>query len=657
MSFGGFSSIRPNLRPDGARYLALACRTWRLGSATARASVTRRQNRIVLVLGWCGALESETSALAHGQVPFDATWRWPGIYTIVEEAAGSTVVHTDPAGAYPIYAARHSGTWAWSTSARLLASLITATIDTQRLACAVFAPSAPALAGQRSFFTGVRQLPPGARVVLPADGSEPRCVPVWRPDPAATGEPGQRLRNALSSAVELRCGIDPTLSCDLSGGLDSTSITVLAALALPSDRRLTAVTVHPADRLDGADLRYARLTAEHYDTRISHQLQALTDRHLPYTGITSVPGTDEPAPSTLTQARLLGQLQWMSQEFGTQLHVTGDGGDSILFQPPIHLADLVHHHHMQRAANEAFGWARLRRRPVTPLLRDAIRAALTSRHAALTTLPQTIGQPGRDDHGQVRWFPLPPFPAWGTGSARRLLAQAAFEAAQTPDDLPDLDAAVRVLVDEIREVARTARADAALAAAASGVELHNPFLDALVMDAVLRTPLDKRPPIYEYKPHLVNAMSQLLPPQVAARTTKGSFDADHFIGLRANLADLVRLTDGHLAAYGLLEPARFRQALRLAAAGLPMPMATMEQALTVEAWLTAHHHYPPRSGSPSRSRRKADESDGSLRRPAGPRPCHRLRPRTGPRGLPHRPSTGIAGTRSRPVAAGGRNIL
>ncbi len=84
----------------------------------------------------------------------------------------------------------------------------------------------------------------------------------------------------------------------------------------------------------------------------------------------------------------------------------------------------------------------------------------------------------------------------------------------------------------------------------------------------------------------------MLPPAVAARTTKGSFDTDHYTGMRANLAALLGLADGHLAALGLLDPARFRTALHRAAAGIPGPLATIEQALTVEAWLTAHRRDP-----------------------------------------------------------------
>lgn len=62
--------------------------------------------------------------------------------------------------------------------------------------------------------------------------------------------------------------------------------------------------------------------------------------------------------------------------------------------------------------------------------------------------------------------------------------------------------------------------------------------------------------------------------------------------MRASLDDLQALAEGHLASLGLLDAARFRRHLRRAAAGVPMSLATLEQALTVEAWLHAHHRNP-----------------------------------------------------------------
>ncbi len=176
-------------------------------------------------------------------------------------------------------------------------------------------------------------------------------------------------------------------------------------------------------------------------------------------------------------------------------------------------------------------------------------------------------------------------PDWATDGVTDLLTDALHHTA-ADDRLPGLDIAIRILVDDIREVARSAAADAQLAAA-SGIDLHNPFLDPRVVDVVLRTELRARPPVHAYKPLLVRAMTGVLPDRLAARTTKGSFNADHYTGMRANLPALLDLADGRLAALGFVDPRLLRAHLLRAAAGIPMSLATLEQALAAEAWLRA----------------------------------------------------------------------
>ncbi|MFF7454457.1 albusnodin/ikarugamycin family macrolactam cyclase [Kitasatospora sp. NPDC008115] len=592
MPVGGFSSVAvPRPRPAGAAPVMTGSSAWRLGGHPVRVLSAPAGHSRVFVLGHCGASDFELSQLSTARLPVNLTCRWPGTYAVVEEVDKGVIVYTDPAASLPVYATRWNGCWAWSTSARVLAALTNAGIDAERLACTVFLPSVPTLSGSMSFFAGIRQLPPGSRVELPSNGAPLRTDTYWRPKPVQGSPPSARLRHALERAVVLRTDADPGLACDLSGGLDSTSISVLATISLPADRRLNAVTVHPDGDLGGADLHHARLSAARYAHRITHHLLPLTDHHLPYTSITAIPATDEPAPSTLTLARFAGQLTWLREKLGIRTHLTGDGGDSILFQPPIHLADLIRHGRFRRALGEAFGWARLRHVAVGPLLRDTARTSLVDRQRAMSNLAGAVGVSDRDDHGRVTWFPLLPFPTWGTAHARRLLIDAAQRAACLEDPLDDLDFSVRVLVDEIREVARTAVADAEVAAA-HGIELHNPFLDPLVIDTVLSTPLDLRPPPHLYKPLLAQAMASLLPPETARRTTKGSFNADHYTGLRANLPHLSTLADGHLAGLGLVHPDRLRRHLSQAAAGLPTSLAPLEQAFAAEAWLTAHHHAP-----------------------------------------------------------------
>ncbi|MFJ4504442.1 hypothetical protein ACIP4N_30205, partial [Streptomyces sp. NPDC088864] len=68
-------------------------------------------------------------------------------------------------------------------------------------------------------------------------------------------------------------------------------------------------------------------------------------------------------------------------------------------------------------------------------------------------------------------------------------------------------------------------------------------------------------------------------------TSKGAFEADHYGGLRAALSELLDTGGMNLAALDLIDVKRFREQVMQAAAGVPMPLAHIEQALAADAWL------------------------------------------------------------------------
>jgi asparagine synthase (glutamine-hydrolysing) len=589
--FGGFSAPEgtETPRPVEATPLEPGVRTWLLGTGPARYTVLHVGDRRLLLLGQCAATDPANGVLAR-QIPRDASWRWAGAYTVVEEFQDRVVIHTDPAAAAPVFVTAYRDGWVWSTSARALAGLINAPIDVERLACAIFQPRIPALAEARTYFVGVNQLPPGCRITLPPSTHSPLVDSVWRPEPESK-DATSRLRDALAGAVELRVKLNPNLSCDLSGGLDSTSIALLAADHLPDTHQLHAVTVHAEHQHDGADLHYARIASASRPKTIQHHLMPLRAGQFPYSSLAEIPATDEPAPSARTWVRLTSQLRWMHETLGTTSHLTGDGGDSVLRQPPIHVADLLRRGHRLRAVHEATGWARLRHTNPIPLLREAHRTAGMSRTRSLEILAEKIGHSTRDEHGHIAWFSTLARPNWAEPAARDHLVNAARRAADQKDTLQGLDAATRTLIDDLRDTARTAAVENALAAACD-IEMHNPFLDPRVVHTALTIPLDQRPPIHTYKPILREAMRDLLPPEISKRSTKGRFDSAYYAGMRANLPSLLELADGHLAGFRLIHPDRFRQQLRLAAAGIPMPLTSIEQALSIEAWLRAHNREP-----------------------------------------------------------------
>lgn len=62
---------------------------------------------------------------------------------------------------------------------------------------------------------------------------------------------------------------------------------------------------------------------------------------------------------------------------------------------------------------------------------------------------------------------------------------------------------------------------------------------------------------------------------------------DHYLGLRANIAELRELADGRLVECGLVDPDQLRRQLDHVEAGLPITFSDFEPVLAAEVWLRA----------------------------------------------------------------------
>ncbi len=110
-----------------------------------------------------------------------------------------------------------------------------------------------------SFFAGIRRVPPGGRAIW-AGGA--LAVDLWwRPDSLPMlhlprhADYAEAVHDALDTAVACRLGDDARVGSHLSGGLDSSIVTAVAARRLGAQGRgltaFTAVPAHAADAVPG----------------------------------------------------------------------------------------------------------------------------------------------------------------------------------------------------------------------------------------------------------------------------------------------------------------------------------------------------------------------------------------------------------------------
>lgn len=557
------------------------------------------------VFGQCLADEQRISqdfALAlRGHRRYEPLTRWPGSYALVVSDPDGVTILTDLAGQYPVFTSVDEHGVAYGSLARPLAGRRGARPDTEWLAATLLCPGVPESTADLSPHLGVRVLAGGQALRITPHGMRQWTSDPLAPDRAARfDEAAEALRGALTTATRARMSVARRPTADLSGGLDSTSLALLAAACAPG--KLPAFTYHNPLAPAGDDLVYARCAAA-LEPRLDHRVLTGRPETLAYQELATALSSDEPDIGVVLLARTRTRFQAVAAA-GSDLHLTGEGGDVVLGAPLPYLADLAQHRHLGTLVRHCAAWGTLRHRPPAALVWAAWRLARTPRSRALRDLAVHLVRPEiapaqLEQH--LAWWTLPgPETAWVTARARRQVAERLMEQASTAEPAGGQGVGDHVTLGDLRAYAAGYRLDRE-AAAALGVSLHAPYLDNQVVRACLRLPARLRGSPFVAKPLLGAALRGLVPDLVLARRTKGDYTGEEYQGLRRAI-DVLRalLADPLVAELGLVEPAPVRAALDQALLGLPVPFAALRRVLAVEVWL---RHLSDRALIPSEAGR------------------------------------------------------
>ncbi|MDA2803407.1 asparagine synthase-related protein [Nocardiopsis suaedae] len=465
-----------------------------------------------------------------------------------------------------------------------------APVDPGALALRLAVPGPGEGLEQAAPLRGVDAVPTDHAAVLGTDGSL-RLSRWWEaPRPALSPEAGApAVAEALEEAVRARTRATGTVGCDLSGGWDSTSLSLLAA------RSAGRLVTYRWDSSDPANDDAA------WADRARALLPEAMHRVVPAAEIprwfarldAPSPALDEPLSCIRVRERTLHTARDLAAQ-GARLHMNGQGGDELFAGNSIHLHALAARAPFT-AMKRAWGYRALLRWPLWATAR-----ALTDRrgHArSLRRAADALDAPSVTPRTPFFDWVLPArLPPWATPDARDAVAgrmRAAASAAPAPS-APTR--AQHVKVQTVRGSGCTMRLVDQIYRSA-GVELATPYLDDTVMDAVLSIDGARLCDPYRYKPLLAAAMRGVLPEELLERRTKGEFSADAFSGLREHRSSLLALTeDMRLERLGLVDSRALRAAItgpHTASSGL----AAIEATLGAENWLRRAHR-PQAAASP-----------------------------------------------------------
>ena len=240
-------------------------------------------------------------------------------FALYDRARRKLFLVRDPIGVKPVVYSEDGSRLAFGSEAKaiLASGLMAPELDDASLHLAMNVRYVP---GERTFFRGIRRLPPG-HVLEVADGSSsqyPYATVDWEPDEVPSlADWTEGIRHHLRQAVTRQLLSDVPVGVSLSGGIDSS--TIVAMLRQSGTGTIKTFSLgfgEPTDELDDA-----RFVAETYGT--DHHEVVLHEpalKHLPE----AIRHTEEPKVNSL-------QLYLLHRFIGEHVTValSGLGGDEL----------------------------------------------------------------------------------------------------------------------------------------------------------------------------------------------------------------------------------------------------------------------------------------------------------------------------------------
>ncbi|WKX73962.1 asparagine synthase-related protein [Streptomyces sp. XD-27] len=511
------------------------------------------------VVGHCSATPTELAAAAArisdvAQLDGLGT-SWAGSYHLLASVAGRLYVRGSASGLRRVFHASLRGFVFAADRADVLAALLDAPLDRSSLALRLL-DAVPHPLGERPVWRGIAAVPPGFRLTLSPDGLRHTVTRWWQPpEPVQSlAEGATALRQALEDSVKVRTRGLTAISCDLSGGMDSTSLTVLAAR---EQAQVTAFTMENDDQADD-DAYWARKAAAHlpqvnHVVFPSHDVPGFFEELLE---IDDVP--DEPSIALLSAPRLRAGRERASAH--AHLHLDGFGGDQVLSGHPAYYHDLL-----RSRPWSAFRQLRTVRLLTGFALGTSVRTLLDGssyrRWLAAEAHALAGGQARRPRNELFDWGGSLRLPDWLAPDAADLVADALHEAAGTAEPLAPARGRHGDLL-AIQEAGRMIRQFHQLVETPHYAQ-SSPFLDDQVLSACLAVRADERVTPWEFKPLVKAAMADVMPRELLQRRTKADGSMIAAEGFERSRRELAALWEtSRLAELGLIRPEPLRELFR-----------------------------------------------------------------------------------------------
>ncbi|MEI8411567.1 MULTISPECIES: asparagine synthase (glutamine-hydrolyzing) [unclassified Kribbella] len=502
-------------------------------------------------------------------------------FAMLDEDSGSLFLARDPLGIKPLYFRRRHGGVIFASELKALVAAIGPELRTDPGAL-IASMLYYWLPEQQCAIEGVDKLPPGSWAEFRPDGSS-RHETYWRVTDVATeaaAGPPADLRSVIEESVAAHLVADVGVSTFLSGGLDSSLVTVLAKRLDPGIDSYTITFRAQDQRLEAMpdDAIYARKVAQQFGIDL-HEIEIAPDvvELLPrIVDILDEPIGDPAAINTLLMCDT-------ARDAGVKVLLSGMGADELFGGYRKHLACVMgaQYQRLPGVLRNGLVGPAVRRLPVTANGRGLRYARWAKRFLTFADLPEET-------------------------AFRR--SYTMYDADQLAGLLsPDLEPYVGKLISEHSDiyhdttlddhVNRMCLADARMflpglnlaytdrSSMAASTEVRTPFVDPIVARAAFSIPGSEKIHRRTSKLALKKAAEAWLPKEIIYRP-KASFSAPLRAWVRNDLRELVddTLLRGDLVGSGFLQQSAVQGLVDDERAGREDYSKQIWQLLTLETW-------------------------------------------------------------------------
>ena len=477
-----------------------------------------------------------------------------------DDSNRTTVLASDFAGVRPLYYVVKSGQVLWSSHLQCLVDATgTSELDEQYMAAFLLYGGCP----NRTPYKGICSVPAGHAVCVCSTGTKISrfwSLPV-RDEVRYRSQHRyeEHLRALFREAVSVRLHTQAPVLAELSGGLDSSSVVSMANHLMQSGsvpaRSLRTISYVWQDSLDEPFIREVQSYCGLDGFQIStHDTPVISEIHASH----ATPEIFYP---------LRASTAAIADSLGARTVITGQGGDLMMgnwFDDSLQVAASLRQFHLVRACKEALSWGKILRLPIYSILWRAFQAILPPSHA--TTIYSTLDGSFSPKSNETSLL-------GGSSEPQAFFSDSWMQA------LPERRKYFRCLsmLLELRQL----QAPEPL----QHLDYTHPFAHRPLVEFLMTVPADVLCHPGEPRRLMRSALSDLWPPRLRTRRSKGLFGAPWQEALQPLAGALLKASQLHVVERGFVDRTSVLSRLRRLATGIDCNQNQLRQIILLELWL------------------------------------------------------------------------